>query len=375
MKKELKIIFIENKRVGRNTPVFIIAEAGVNHNGKLDLALRLVDEAAKAGADAVKFQTFKAEQVVTEKGEMAAYQEKNLRVKESQRDMLHKLELPENFYPAIIERCKKRGIIFLSTPHGGEPSVDLLESLNISAYKIGSGDLTNYLILKKVARIGKPIFLSTGMATLNEVKDAVTFIKSQGNDKLIVFHCTTSYPCFPKEVNMAAMQMMMKEIPTWIGYSDHTLGTTAAKLAAALSVKAYECHFTLDKTLPGPDHVASASPKELKARVQAIRQIESKHSEQTLKEILNQPEGRKMWGKVQKQPTENEKLSMIVTVRKSLVLTRAMKIGEKISRNDITAKRPGNGTSPVEFQKFLGRKLAKNKKVDEQLCLTDLVAS
>jgi sialic acid synthase SpsE len=367
-----KNIIFDGKTIGLQRPCFIIAEAGVNHNGRLDLAFGLVDAAAKAGADAVKFQTFKAEQVVTAQGEMAAYQRRNLRVKESQRDMLRKLELPETFYSPLIKRCREKGIIFLSTPHGGKSSVDFLESLGILAYKIGSGDLTNYLLLEKIAKIKKPIFLSTGMATLEEVQDTVQFIKSQGNDKIVILHCTTNYPCPPEEVNMAAMGTMIRDVDALVGYSDHTEGLMAAKLAAALGARVYECHFTLDKTLPGPDHAGSASLEDLKSRILAIHQIKNGRKEQALKNLLKHNIGKVMWGSLEKKPTQSEKDSMQDTIRKSIVFAKNMKKGEVIKRNDLTVKRPGNGISPTKYKEFIGAVLRREVIADKQLQNSDI---
>lgn len=334
---------------------FVIAEAGVNHNGMLDLALRLIRVAAASGADAVKFQTFKAEQVVTETGKMAAYQIKNIGKTASQRKMLRSLELPQHFYEPLIAECKKRKIVFLSTPHGGRESVDFLESLHIPMYKIGSGDLTNYILLSRVAKTRKPIILSSGMATLAEVKDAIRFLKSKKSGPVSVLHCTINYPCPLEEVNLRAMVTMMKQLKTSVGYSDHTMGTQTAVMAVTLGAAIYECHFTLNKSLPGPDHKASASPKELKEKIQAIRNMEV---------IL---------GNSQKVPTTSEKQSMIMTVRKSIVAARNLPKGHKIRESDLEAKRPGNGLSPVHYRKFFGKRLKRNIKQDQQLFLRDVV--
>lgn len=334
--------------------VFIIAEAGVNHNGSLDLALKLVDMAAEIGADAVKFQTFKAEQVVTEKGKMAAYQEKNLGKKESQREMLRKLELPDNFYPPIIKRCRQKGIIFFSTPHGGKASVDLLERLKVKLYKVDSGNLTNYILLEKIAKTRKPIVLSTGMATLREVQEAVAFIQSRGNKKIVVLHCTTNYPCKEGEVDHAAMVTLMNKLRVHVGYSDHTIGNHVAVMAATLGIAVYEFHITLDKQLPGPDHVASADPKEAKERVESIRKV---------KIILGNPN---------KKPRPSEK-QYIKMVRRSLVYLKDLKAGHKLHANDIDGRRPGDGVSAKNFQKYIGKKLIRNVNKDQQLSAKDFI--
>ena len=210
-------INIANHFISKRSPVFIIAEAGVNHNGSLDMALQLVNAAADAGADAVKFQTFKAEEVVTAAGKIADYQKKNLGIAQSQLDMLKKLELPEKYYQAIIARCKKRNIIFLSTPHGGFASVDFLQRLDVAAFKLGSGDLTNLPLLAYAARFKKPMILGTGMATLSEVKKAVRCIKKTGNNQLVILHATTSYPCSERDVYLRAMQSLMKTADVLVG--------------------------------------------------------------------------------------------------------------------------------------------------------------
>ncbi len=348
-------IKIGSRLVGQNEPCFIIAEAGVNHNGKLDLALKLVDVAAAAGADAVKFQTFKAEQVVTKKGRLADYQRNNLGKLYNQREMLKGLELKEKFYQAIVERCRKKNIVFLSTPHGGKQSVDFLESLNVPAYKIGSGDLLNYLLFDKVARLGKPIILSTGMATLKEIEGAISFIKSRGNQKIIALHCTTAYPCPLDEVNLAAMLTMVTDLSVPVGYSDHTVGNQIAIMAVTLGAVMYECHFTLDKKLPGPDHLASAEPQELKSKIKAIRNVE------------------KIMGKKDKMPTKKECLSTMIAAKKSLVASRNLKKGSIIKQDCLEAKRPGDGLAPSRYENIIGKKLIRNIDIDEQILLSDLI--
>ena len=328
--------------------VFIIAEAGVNHNGRLDLALKLVDMAATIGADAVKFQTFKAEQVVTEKGKMAQYQERNIGKKQSQREMLKQLELPENFYPPIIKRCRQKGIIFFSTPHGGKKSVDLLEKLGVQLYKIDSGNLTNYILLDKIARLKKPMIVSTGMATMKEIQEAVKFIRSRGNNKIVVLHCTTDYPCRPNEVDLRAMQTMMNVLDVPVGYSDHTQDSQVAIMAATLGMAVYEFHITLDKNLPGPDQAASADFNEAKERVKAIRQVAV------------------IMGSSVKKPRPSEK-QYIKTVRRSLVYLRNLPAGHIIGYDDIDGKRPGDGVATIFFEKYIGKKLKKSVFSDQQI--------
>lgn len=321
--------------------VFIIAEAGVNHNGNLDLALKLVDIAAEAGADAVKFQTFHAEDVVRKSAAMAAYQQINVDRLIDQQLMLRELELPKNFYPSIIKRCQEKNIMFFSTPHGGRPAVKLLENIGVEAYKLGSGDLTNYVLLKVVAETKKPMIISTGMATLREVKDAVSFIHKQGNDKIAVLHCTTNYPCPSEEVNLQAMVTLMKELNVPVGYSDHTEGVTVAVMAVTLGAAVYECHFTIDKTLPGPDHKASADPQELAARISAIRSVPV------------------IMGSGVKEPRASEINGMIPLVRKSIVATNNLPGGHVITFMDLDATRPGDGIHPNLYKSVLGKRLKR----------------
>lgn len=325
--------------------MFIIAEAGVNHNGKLDLALKLVDAAAKAGADAVKFQTFKAEQVSTSSAAMADYQVKNVGAVKSQIEMLRELELKEEFYPAIIQRCKEKGIIFLSTPHGGFESVDFLENLDIPAFKFGSGDLTNLPLLKYAAKLKKPMILGTGIATMQEIKEAVSAIKSAGNDQIIVLHCTSNYPCPPEEVNLSAMETMARETGVLVGYSDHTLGTQTPIMAATLGACVLEKHFTLDKDLSGPDHKASADPEELREIVDAVRKV---------KIIMGSPE---------KKPQKSE-LSVMKLSRKSVVAKKNIAKGEKFSALNLSIKRPGGGLAPKYYDFLIGKAAAKDIKGD-----------
>ena len=348
----LNDIKISDKFIGKNQPVFIIAEAGVNHNGRLDLALKLVDAAAAAGADAVKFQTFRAEQVVIASGEMAEYQKKNLGKTESQLKMLKKLELPENFYPALIKRCREKKIIFLSTPHGGFDSVDLLQRLKVPAFKFGSGDLTNLPLIDYAAKLGKPMVLGTGMATLNEVREAIKTIKKAGNNKIIILHCTTNYPCPLNQVNLCAMLNMRKKLSALVGYSDHTLGIEVPIMVATLGACLIEKHFTLNKNMAGPDHKASIEPVELACLVSAVRQVEI------------------IMGSGEKKPTANEiKISLLG--RKSLVSLREINKGEKFNKDNLGIKRPGSGLAPRHYFKVLGKSAKRSVKKDSLITLKD----
>lgn len=340
-----KNIKIGNKFIGENQPVFIIAEAGVNHNGNLKIAQKLIDAAAAAGADAVKFQTFKAEQVVTTEGEMAAYQKKNIGKIESQLEMLKKLELPESFYKPLVKHCRKKNIIFLSTPHGSFSSADLLRRLKVPAFKFGSGDLTNLPVLAYAAKFAKPMILGTGMATLAEVQTAIDVIKKAGNNKIIILHCTTNYPCPLNEVNLRAMLTMKQKLPVLVGYSDHTRGINVPIMAASLGACLIEKHFTLDKNMPGPDHRASLVPTELKAMVQAVRQVNI---------ILGLPV---------KKPTKSEnKISQ--SARKSLVSLVAVNKGDKFTVQNLGIKRPGTGLAPKYYYEVIGRAAKKDIAAD-----------
>ena len=353
MKRKKISIKIGQFKIEEPGRVFIIAEAGVNHNGELKKALKLVDVAAEAGTDAVKFQTFRAEDVVLEQAPMAKYQETNLGKTMTQLEMIRSFELDENHWPKIIARCKAKNILFLSTPHGGRRSVDLLESLGVVAYKIGSGDLNNYILLERVARTGKPIILATGMASLSEVKKAILYIRSKGNIQIIVLHATTRYPCPPNDVNLRAMTTMMNTLDVLVGFSDHTDNDLSAIAATALGAAVYECHFTLDKDLPGPDHVASANPKELRQRIQSIRSTEV---------IL---------GSKDKFPTKSERETMIELVRKSLAYESDFPKGHLLAPKDLEAKRPADGISPIHYEKFLGRRLKKSVGKNQMVSHSD----
>ncbi|MFA6551131.1 MAG: N-acetylneuraminate synthase [Patescibacteria group bacterium] len=345
-------IKIGQKKVSANAPIFIIAEAGVNHNGSLTTALKLVAAAAAAGADAIKFQTFKAEDVVTGNGKMAEYQIKNTGKSESQLAMLKKLELPDDFYRPLIKHCRKKNIIFLSTPHGGFKSVDLLQKLGAPAFKFGSGDLTNLPLLKYAAKFGKPMILGTGMATLTEVRAAVSAIKKTGNSQIIALHCTTNYPCAQNKVNLRAMLTMRQKLPVLVGYSDHTSGIQVPIMAAVLGACLIEKHFTLNKNMPGPDHKASLEPLELKAMVEAMRQAPI---------IL---------GSKIKKPNVSE-IAMIKTVRKSIVAGKNIKKGEIFSNLNLAIKRPGTGLAPKYYHAIIGRVAKKDIKADALIKKSD----
>lgn len=351
MEKTVKIT-IWRRVVSGNSPCFIIAEAGVNHNGSLRLAKKLVDAAKNAGADAIKFQTFKTEDLVTEGAATASYQKKNTGKKESQFKMLKKLELSEKDFIKLKKYCDKKNILFLSTPHT-ENAIDFLEQLRAPAYKVASGDLTNLPLLEKISKKKKPIILSTGMATLKEVREAVKVIKNQGNNKIILLHCTTNYPCPLREVNLRAMLTLKEKFNLLVGYSDHTEGVLVPTMAVAMGALVIEKHFTLDKNLPGPDHKASLEPKELKVMVKMIR---------TTEQIL---------GSGIKKPTKSEEKIKKIT-RKSIAAKTDIKKGQKITKNMLIIKRPGTGIEPKYLNRVIGRVVKRSKKKDDLIKFKDL---
>ena len=324
--------------------VFIIAEAGVNHNGDIRLAYKLVDAAKEAGADAVKFQTFKAENVVSKIAEKAEYQRETTNFKESQYQMIKKLELSFEDFVKIKDYCDKKGIIFLSTPFDYE-SVDFLENL-VPLYKIGSGEITNLPFLEYIAKKGKPIILSTGMSTFGEVEEAIkTIINLNSSLLLVLLHCVSNYPAKYEDVNLKAMLTLKEAFKLPVGYSDHTLGIEIAIAAVALGAKVIEKHFTLDRGLPGPDHKASLEPDELKKMVKAIRNVE------------------KALGSGIKKPAQSE-LKVMKVARRSLVAARDIRAGEVVKESDILIKRPGTGILPKFKEIIIGMRLTRDVKKD-----------
>jgi len=346
-------IKIGKKIIGENQPCFIIAEAGVNHNGKLKLAKKLIDAAKKAGADAVKFQTWITEELVTKTAKKAEYQKRTTGAKENQYQMIKKLELSQEDFRELKKYADKKGIIFLSTPDE-KKSADFLDELGVPAFKIGSGEVTNLLYLEYVARKKKPVILSTGMTTLKEVGEAVKTMKKAGNNKIILLHCTTNYPCPLEEVNLRAMLTLKKKFGLPVGYSDHTLGITVPIMAVTLGAQVIEKHFTLDRSLPGPDHKASLEPAELKEIVKAIRNAE------------------KALGDGIKKPTKNEEKIKEV-IRKSIVARSDILKGTRITKNILIVKRPGTGIEPKYFNKVIGKRAKKDIKKDSLIKFKDLV--
>ncbi|MEO6901895.1 MAG: N-acetylneuraminate synthase [Bacteroidia bacterium] len=336
--------------------VLIIAEAGVNHNGDIDMAKKLIDIAADAGADYVKFQTFKTEKLVSNIAKKAQYQQENVNDKsDSQFEMLKKLELSQIQHVELIAYCKGKKIKFLSTAFDLE-SIDLLENLGIDLFKIPSGEITNLPYLKKIGKLNKSVIISTGMCVIIEIEDALNILLNAGTDrnKISILHCTSDYPTKMEDVNLNAMITIQNKFNLPVGYSDHTLGIEVPIAAVAMGATIIEKHFTIDNTLPGPDHKASLEPIALKAMIHAIRNIE-----QAL-------------GNADKQPTETEKKNMQVS-RKSIHLAKNLQKNHLITETDIVMKRPGDGISPMLMDKVIAKKINQDFNADHKLKWEDLV--
>jgi N-acetylneuraminate synthase/N,N'-diacetyllegionaminate synthase len=331
----IRFISISGRRIGPNYPCFVIAEAGVNHNGKVELAQRLIDAAAFAGADAVKFQTFKASRLVAPYAPKAEYQLKTTPANQSQYQMLRSLELSNEAHRELASYCSQKGIIFLSTPFD-EQSCDLLEDIGVAAYKIPSGELNNLPFLRYVAEKGKPMIVSTGMACLGEVESALNAIEETGNKEVIPLHCVSNYPAEPRDINLRAMQTMANAFDLPVGYSDHSLGLEVSFAAVALGASVIEKHLTLNRSLSGPDHPSSIEPYELANLVLGIRKVES------------------CLGNGRKRPATCE-ASTAAMSRKSLVAARDILSGEKVTDDMITAMRPGTGLPPSMKIYLMGR--------------------
>lgn len=331
---------------------FIIAEAGVNHNGDIEIAKKLIYRAKEAGCDCIKFQTFSAENMVTKEAPQAEYQIVNTGKKESQYDMLKSLELDEKSFWLLKQECDKSGIEFMSTPFD-EMSVDILERIGVKKYKMSSGDITNKPLLEYVARKEKPIIISTGMSTLQEVKTAVSWLEICGNTNISILHCTSNYPTPYEEVNMGAMQTMIKAFPYPIGYSDHTKGYEIPIMAVSMGACIIEKHFTLNKNMTGPDHKASLDYTELTEMVDKIRNIE------------------KAFGDGEKKPNLSEMLTREVA-RKSIVMAKGLKAGDIIKREDLAVKRPGNGLLPSEINNIIGKSMVHDIRKDDLLLKSDI---
>ncbi len=329
--------------------VFIIAEAGVNHNGSLNLAKQLVDEAKKAGANCIKFQTFKSENIVSKTAQKADYQKETTDSKESQLDMLKKLELSYDEFIELKNYCDKKEIEFLSTAFDFS-SINFLNDLNMKRWKIPSGELTNLPYLEKIGKLKQEVIISTGMSTVTEIEEAINVLKENGTTNITVLHCTTQYPAPYAEVNLMAIKTLSKLFNLPVGYSDHTKGIEVSLGAIALGATIIEKHFTLDKTMDGPDHRASLEPNELKSLVDGIRIIE------------------KSLGDGEKKPTISEEKNKLVA-RKSIVAKTNIKKGDILSKDNLTVKRPANGISPMKWYELIGTKATKNFEEDELITL------
>ncbi len=322
----------------------IIAEAGVNHNGDINIAKRLVDEAKKAGADIVKFQTFVPELLSSKKTKMANYQKKNLGEEDSQLNMLRKLALSFDSFVELSDYCKKIGIKFLSTPFDLQ-SISFLDNLQ-DIWKIPSGEITNYPYLVEIAKTNKPVILSTGMCSMEEIEESLNVLRDHGSEKISILHCNTQYPTPYCDVNLKAMNTLKDKFGVKVGYSDHTLGIEVPIAAVALGAEIIEKHFTLDRSMYGPDHKASLEPKELADMVRAIRNIE------------------KALGDGEKRVTESERANLSVA-RKSIVAKIDIKKGEIFSDHNLTTKRPGTGISPMKWNSVIGTVAIRDFQKDE----------
>lgn len=342
-------VVLAQRKIGPGCPCFVIAEAGVNHNGDLNQAKELVRQARQTGADCVKFQTFKAERVVTASAPKAAYQLKVTDPVESQFAMLRKLELSESDHRVLIDQCQREGILFLSTPYSMEDA-EMLHALGVPSFKIASGQLVELPFLAALARFNKPVILSTGMATLDETREAVATLRDHGCNQIVVLQCTTNYPSRIADTNLRAMAGIAAATGALIGYSDHTEGISACLASIALGACVVEKHFTLDRNLPGPDHRCSSEPTELTALVRGIREVEA------------------ALGDGVKQPTAAE-LANLTGMRRSIVATRLIKAGTTVTAADFAFKRPATGLAPKRLGELLGRKALLDLPADSQVLL------
>ncbi|WP_270670120.1 N-acetylneuraminate synthase [Paraclostridium bifermentans] len=325
--------------------VFIIAEAGVNHNGDIEIAKKLIDVASESGVDAVKFQTFKTEKLVSKNAPKAEYQRETTKKAESQFDMIKKLELDQNTHKILIEYCRKKNIMFLSTPFDLD-SMKELNELGVEIFKIPSGEINNLPYLRQAAKLGKPLILSTGMSNLAEIEEALSVLYENGCKDITVLHCNTEYPTPIEDVNLNAMITIRDAFKVKVGYSDHTLGIEIPIAATSMGAQVIEKHFTLDKNMDGPDHKASLEPNELKDMVKSIRNIEL------------------ALGNGIKKPSKSEYKNKAIA-RKSIVALTKIKQGDVFTENNITVKRPGNGISPMLWDKIIGTVSNKNYDEDE----------
>ena len=332
--------------------IFVIAEAGVNHNGSIETAKKMINAAADAGADAVKFQTFKADSLVRKDAKKAAYQLRNAaNQKESQYEMLKKLELTKEMHQELMDYCKKREIMFLSTPFDID-SIKMLVDYGIAVLKVPSGEVTNYPYLREIGRTGKPVIMSTGMCELEEVREAVRTLQENGSGEITLLHCNTEYPTPMEDVNLRAMRTLRDELGMPVGYSDHTQGIEVPIAAVAMGAVVIEKHFTLDRNMEGPDHKASLEPEELREMVRSIRNIES------------------ALGDGIKRPSASEMKNRDVA-RKSIVAKTNIAKGEVFTEGNLTAKRPGSGISPMLWKQVIGLKADRDYEQDDMIKLPD----
>ena len=340
MKEAVRQVEIAGHRIGPGQPCFIIAEAGVNHNGNFDLAQQMVEVAARCGADAVKFQTFKAERLVAPNAPKAGYQLRATLTDESQFEMLRRLELSAAAHRELMHHCQKQGLLFMSTPFD-EESADLLQDLGVALFKIPSGEITNLPFLAHVGCKGRPMIVSTGMSSLEEVAAAVRTIEEAGNRDLILLHCVSDYPANPADANLRAMSTMSETFHVPVGYSDHTPGIEVALAAVAMGACVIEKHFTLERNLPGPDHRASLEPGELAALVRGIRIVEA------------------ALGHGRKEPAASE-ASAAAVARRSIVAAHDIPAGARLTGDMLTIKRPGTGLAPAMRSHLVGRIAAQD---------------
>lgn len=333
---DMSAIEIAGRAIGPGEACFIIAEAGVNHNGQVRLATQLIDAAVEARADAVKFQTFQAERNISRSAPKAAYQLETTGVGESQLEMVRRLQLPREAFGELSAYCRSRGIMFLSTAFD-EESADVLDALEVPAFKIASGEVTNLPLVAHIARKGKPVLLSTGMSTLAEVGEAMAAIRQTGNTRVAVLHCVSNYPADPAEANLRAMRTLADTFDVPVGYSDHTLGVEVAWAAVAMGACVLEKHLTLDTALHGPDHRASLTPAQFAALVRGVRVIES------------------AFGSGRKEPALSER-AVAAVARRSLVAARDIEAGIAVTEELIAAKRPGTGLAPSLRAQLVGRR-------------------
>jgi N,N'-diacetyllegionaminate synthase len=348
----MKMIKIGKRKIGLGNPCFIIAEAGVNHNGDVIIAKKLIDVAVAAGADAVKFQTFRTEEVMIHQAEKAEYQKFQTDSSETQFDMVKKLELSENNFFDLSKYASKRGIVFLSTPFD-LGSVDVLEKIGVPVYKIPSGEITNYPLLKKIASFGKPIILSTGMANLGEIESALKILKLEGANNIILLHCITSYPALYEDLNLKVIKTLECSFHLPVGFSDHSLGLVGSIGAVALGAVVIEKHFTLDNLMEGPDHKSSLNPEELKNLVEDIRILE------------------KSLGTGDKSICKNEQ-EIKKVARKSIVARTFIKKNQLITEEMVSIKRPGTGIESRYLPIVVGKKSKKDLTPDSMIRFEDL---